>query len=132
MTGDEDEAFPRHTQDSAKGKSCCWRSKGIDEGAAEPKSPKRWRRKARGGPSEGWISKKAPDERGDGISTPESASRAHTGCHVKLRLWEKIGAWRHVDDSVLAGFPSTSRSASCASESEVSSRRRAWRAGKSH
>ena len=41
MIGDEDEAFPMHTQDSAKGKSCCWRSKGIDGGAAESKLPKK-------------------------------------------------------------------------------------------
>ena len=37
MTGDGDEAFPRHTQNLAKGKSYCWMSKGTDGGAAEPK-----------------------------------------------------------------------------------------------
>ena len=41
MTGDEDEAFLRHTQDSTKGKSCCWRLKGTDGGAVEPKLPKK-------------------------------------------------------------------------------------------
>ena len=41
MIGDKDEAFPRHTQDSAKGKSYCWRSKGTDGGAVEPKLPKK-------------------------------------------------------------------------------------------
>ena len=41
MTGDEDEAFPRHTQDSIKGKSCRWRSKGTDGSAVEPKLPKK-------------------------------------------------------------------------------------------
>ena len=41
MTGDGDEAFPRHTQNSAKGKSCYWRSKGTDAGAAKPKLPKK-------------------------------------------------------------------------------------------
>ena len=77
MTRDEDEDFPRHTQDSTKGKSCCWRSKGTDGGAAEPKLPKRWRRKARGEPPGGWISKMASDEPGDGISALESGSRPH-------------------------------------------------------
>ena len=37
---------------------------------------KKWIRKARGGPSEGWISKTALDELGDGIAAPESGSRA--------------------------------------------------------
>ena len=93
MTGDENEAFPRHTQDLAKEKSCCWRSKGTDGGAAEPKLPKRWRRKGWGGPSEGWISKTAPDEPGDGISVPESGPRIHTCWRMKLRPREKIGVW---------------------------------------
>ena len=78
MTGDEDEAFLRHTQDSEKGKSCCWRSKGTNGGAAEPKLPKKWRRKAQGGPSKEWISKTTPNEPGDGILAAESGSRAHT------------------------------------------------------
>ena len=41
MIGDEDEAFPRYTQDSTKGKSYYWRSKGTDRGAAVPKLPKK-------------------------------------------------------------------------------------------
>ena len=76
MTRDEDEAFPRHTQDSVKGKSCCWRSKGTDGSVAKPKFPKRWRKKARGGPPEGWINKTASDEPRDGILASESGSRA--------------------------------------------------------
>ena len=40
-TGDEDKAFPRHTRDLAKGKSYCWRSNGTNEGATEPKLPKK-------------------------------------------------------------------------------------------
>ena len=86
---------------------------------------KRWRTKARGGPPEGWISKTAPDEPRNGISASESGSRAHMRQHVKLSPWEKIGAWRSVGDCLSAGFPSTSRSASCAPESEVSGRKRA-------
>ena len=41
MTEDEDEAFPRQTQDSAKGRSCCRRSKGTDRGVTEPRLPKK-------------------------------------------------------------------------------------------
>ena len=81
MTGDEDEAFPRHTQDSAKGKSCYWRSKGTDRGVAELKLLKRWRGKARGGPPKGWICKTTSNEPRDGISMPESGSCAHTPTH---------------------------------------------------
>ena len=73
-------------------------------GAAEPQLPKRWRRKARGGPPEGWISKKAPDEPGDGILAPESGSRAHKHRGVELSPSEKSGAWWHVDDCFSAGF----------------------------
>ena len=96
-------------------------------GAAEPQLPKRWRRKARGGPPEGWISKTAPDEPGDGISAPESGSRAHKHRGVELSPSEKSGAWWRVDDCFSAGFSSTCRSASCASESVVVGWRRASR-----
>ena len=89
--------------------------------------PKRWRRKARGGLSEGWISKTASNEPRDGISAPESGSRAHMSRRVELRPPEKSGElrWpRRVDDCFPAGFPPTCRSASCASESKVADRRR--------
>ena len=46
---------------------------------------------------------------------------------MKLSPRKKIGAWRHVGDSMPAGFPPTGRSASCALESEVSGQRRACR-----
>ena len=65
----------------------------TDGGVAEPKLPKKWRRKARGGLSEGWISKTASDELGDGIMAPESGSRAHTLWSMKLGPPEKIGVW---------------------------------------
>ena len=93
MTGDEDEAFLRHTQDLAKGKSCCWRSKGTDGGAVESKFPKKVEKEGSGGPLNEWISKMAPNELGDGISALESGSRAHTCQRVKLSLREKINAW---------------------------------------
>ena len=89
--------------------------------------PKRWRRKARGGSPEGWISKMVPNEPGDGTSTLEIGSHAHTHRQVELRLPEKSAAWRCVDDCFSAGFPPTCRSASCASESEVSNQRRTGR-----
>ena len=57
----------------------------------EPKLPKRWRRKARGGPPEGWISKMAPNEPRDGILAPESGSRTHTRRRVELKPLEKSG-----------------------------------------
>ena len=43
---------------------------------------------------------------------------------VESKLSKKSGAWRHVESYFPAGFPQTCRSASCASESEVSDRRR--------
>ena len=94
VTGDGDEAFPRHTQNLAKGDCCRWRQKETDRGVAEPKLPKKWRRKARGGPSEGWISKMAPN--GNGIATLESGSCAHTRQRVKLSPLEKIDVWATV------------------------------------
>ena len=93
----------------------------------EPKLPKRWRRKAQGGLSEGWISKTASDEPGDGISAPESGSQAHTRRRVELKPSEKSGVWRHMDGCFPVGFPPTCKSALCASESEVASRRRVGR-----
>ena len=96
MIGDGDEAFLRHTQNSAKGDCCWWRKKEIDRGVAKPKLPKKWRRKAWGGQPKGWISKTVLDELGDGIAVPESGSRAHTHWHVKLSPSEKIGAWATV------------------------------------
>ena len=45
---------------------------------AELKWAKRWMRRARGGPSEGWISKTAPDEPSYEISSPESVPHAHS------------------------------------------------------
>ena len=92
MTGGGDEAFPRHTQNSAKGKSCCWRVKETEGGVVGPKFPKRWRKKAQGGPQEGWIRKTALDELGDGIMVPESGSHAHTRRCVILNPSEKISA----------------------------------------
>ena len=60
----------------------------------------------------------APEEPGDGIMESKSGSRAHMLRCVRLSLSEKIGAWRHVGNCLLARFPPTGRSASCASESE--------------
>ena len=63
-----------------------WR-RATDGGAAEPKWSKRWIRRARGGPSEGWISKTAPDKPGDGISVPKSGPRAsawNAGCRRRV------------------------------------------------
>ena len=45
---------------------------------AELKWAKRWIRRARGGPSKGWISKMAPDEPGYEISSSESVPHAHS------------------------------------------------------
>ena len=64
----------------------------TDGGAAEPKMSKRWIRRAWGGPSEGWISKTAPNEPGDGISASESGPRSHTRWRVERRPPEKSGA----------------------------------------
>ena len=63
----------------------------------------------------------------DVISAPESGSRPHTRRRVELGQPEKSGAWWRVDDCFPEGFPPTCRSASCASESEVASQRRAGR-----
>ena len=97
----------------------------TDGGATEPKLSKRWIRRARGGPPEGWISKTAPDVLGDGILAPESGPRTHMCRRVEHRTSKKSGTWRCVDVCFPAGFPLMCRSASCASESEVSGRRRA-------
>ena len=100
----------------------------TDGGAAELKLLKWWIRRAQGGPPEGWISKMVPDELGDGISASESGPHAHKRRRVESRPPEKSGVWRCVDGCFPAGFPPTCRLASCASESEVSSWRRAgWK-----
>ena len=127
MTGDGDEAFLRHAQNLAKGDCCWWRQKETDRGSTEPKLPKKWRRKAREGLPEGWISKMAPDEPVDGIAALESGPQAHKHRRMKLSPSEKIGVWRCVGDCLPAGFPLTGKSASCASEYEVTGRRRACR-----
>ena len=101
--------------------------RGLTEVSRNRNCQKRWRRKARGGPPEGWISKTAPNEPGDGIS-PKSGSRTHKSQRVKLNSWEKIGTWWSVGDCLPTGFPPTIRSATCASESKVSGWRRAcWK-----
>ena len=62
----------------------------------EPKLSKRWIRRARGRPPEGWISKTVSDEPGDGISAQESGPRAHKRLRVERKLPEKSGAWMAV------------------------------------
>ena len=89
----------------------------IDGGAVEPKLPKRWRRKARGGSPEGWINKTTPDEL---RKVGHAPTRAGAWNSSRRRRW-------CVDDRFPAGFPPTCRSTSCASKSEVSGRRRAGR-----
>ena len=69
----------------------------------------------------------APDEPGDGISALESGPRVHTRWRLECRPLEKSGAWRRVESCFPVGFPLICRSASCASESKVSGRRRAGR-----
>ena len=55
-------------------------------------------------------------------------TRAPTRRRVDGKLPKRSGAWRCVRDCFLAGLPPTCRSASGASESEVSGRRRAgWK-----
>ena len=93
----------------------------------EPKWSKRWIRRARGGPPEGWISKTAPDKPGDEISSPESGPRAHTRQRVEDSLPKKSGKWWRVESCFLARFPPKCRSASCTLEYEVSGRRRVGR-----
>ena len=88
---------------------------------------KRWIRRARGGPPEGWISKTTSDEPGDGILAPESGPRAHTCRRLEHKPSKKSGAWRRVHDCFPTGFPPMCRSASCALKSKVSGRRRAGR-----
>ena len=100
--------------------------RGLTEVLRSRNCQKMWRRKARGGPSKGWISKTAPDEPGDGILVLESGSRAHTRRRVKLNPREKIGEWQSVGDCLPAGFPPTGRPVSCSSESEVSGWRGAY------
>ena len=70
--------------------------RGLMEVPRSRNCQKRWRRKARGGSSEGWISKTAPDEPGDGIVASESGSSAHTRWRMRLSPPEKIGAWARV------------------------------------
>ena len=127
MIGDDDEAFPRHTQDSERERVVVRGRRGLKEVPWSRNCQKRQRRKARGGPPEGLISKTALNEPGDGISVPKSGSRAHTLRHVKLSLWEKIDTWWSMGDCLLEGFPLTGRSTLCTLESEVSDRRRAYR-----
>ena len=115
MTGDEDEAFPRHTQDRQRERAVVGGRRGLTEVSWSRNCKKRWRMKARGGPPEGWINKTAPNELGDGISTLESGSRAHTCRCMKLSPREKISAWQSMGNYLPARFPSTGRSASYAS-----------------
>ena len=61
-------------------------------------------------------------------SRNRKVGHAHT--RVKGKPPEKSGTWRCVESCFPAGFSPTCRLASCASESEVSDRRRAGR--KSH
>ena len=53
--------------------------------AAELKWAKRWIRRARGGPSEGWSSKTAPDEPEYEVLSPESEPCTHTRTHASTR-----------------------------------------------
>ena len=43
VTGDEEEAFPRHTQVSAKEGSYCWRPEEAERRLAEAEMPKKWK-----------------------------------------------------------------------------------------
>ena len=101
--------------------------RGPTEVSRSQNCQKRWRRKAWGGSPEGWISKTALDKLGDGIAVLESGSLSHIRRHMKLSPLEKIGTWRSVSDCLPVGFPSTSRSASCALASEVAGWRRVCR-----
>ena len=49
VTGDEEEAFPRHTQVSAKEESCRRRSEEAERRPAVAKMPKKWRSRVRRG-----------------------------------------------------------------------------------
>ena len=49
VTRDEEEAFPRHTQVSAKEGSCRRRPKEAERRLAEAKMPKKWRIRVRRG-----------------------------------------------------------------------------------
>ena len=62
----------------------------------ELKWAKRWIRRARGGPSEGWSSKTAPDEPGYDVPSLESDPRAHTLWRVDGKLPKMSGACRAV------------------------------------
>ena len=56
-------------------------------------------------------------------------TRAHMHWQVDGKLSEKSNAWQRVGSCFPAGFPPTCRSASCASESEVSGRKSHQRQG---
>ena len=43
VTGDEEEAFPRRTQVSAKEGSCRWRPEEAERRPVEAKMPKKWK-----------------------------------------------------------------------------------------
>ena len=117
MTGDEDEAFLRHTQDSTKGKSYCWSSKGTDRGVVEPKLPKKVEKEGSGRTTEGM-------DQQDGTGR---AWRWNLGAGKWVTPRDKISAWQSLGNCLPAGFPPMSRSTSCTSEFEISSRRRVYR-----
>ena len=52
VTGDEEEAFPRHTQVSAKEGSCRWGLEEVERRLAEAEMPKKWRSRVRRGLTE--------------------------------------------------------------------------------
>ena len=122
MTGDGDEAFPRNTQNSAKGKSYCWRSKGTDGGFAEPILPKKVEKEGSGRTIEGMDQQ---DGAGRAWRGNCGAGKWVTRPHAPARETQFAKEDRRVGDCLPTGFPPTGRSASCASESKVVGRRRA-------
>ena len=88
MTGDGDEAFPRHTQNSAKGKSYCWRSKGIEGGAAEPKLPKKVEKEGSRRTAEGMDQQ---DGTGRAWSWNRGAEKWVTRPHASVRETQSTG-----------------------------------------
>ena len=128
MIGDGDEAFPRHTQNSAKGKSCYWRSKGIDGGVAKPKLPKKVEKEGSGRTAgemdqQDCVGQAWRWNRGAG----KWVTRPHvpeSGSHAPAHETQSAGEDRLVGDCLPAWFPPTGRSTSCASESEVVGRKK--------
>ena len=68
-----------------------------------------------------------PDELGCGVSSSENDPRPHTRTHALTREPQAAEERRRVRGCFPMRLPPACRSASCASESEVSGRRRASR-----